>query len=97
MTNLVLMRIAPFPAARVLAVLYMIIGALLMPFLLLAALVSPQEATAGRSIAVIVSFMLPFIYAFVGFFIGLIGGYLYNLVARLMGGIPVSFSAEGSS
>jgi uncharacterized membrane protein len=94
MTNLVLMRIAPWPAARILAVLYLVIGIVVAPLMMIAALANPDSAPGGRAAGLVVAFLMPFIYAVIGFLFGAVGGALYNAVARLLGGIPLGFVAE---
>ena len=94
MNRLVLTRIAPWPAARLLAALYLIVGCVIAPFLFLIALVAPEQGDGQRGMGVMLAFFMPFIYGFIGFLIGGLGGLLYNLLARLLGGIPLMFETE---
>ena len=94
MNRLVLTRIAPWPAARLLAAFYLVVGVVIAPFLFLATLLAPEETTGGRALGVLLTFFLPFLYAFIGFLTGGLGGLLYNLLARLLGGIPLLLEPE---
>ena len=94
MNRLVLTRIAPWPAARLLGAFYLIVGCVIAPFMFLIALVAPEQGDAERGMGVMLAFFMPFIYAFIGFLIGGLGGVLYNLLARLLGGIPFVFETE---
>lgn len=97
MTQLVLTRIAPWPAGRMLAVLYLVLGIIASPFLFLASLLSPQETGGERALGVVMSFFLPFLYAFIGLVAGIVGGALFNLFARLLGGIPLTFEPSDAA
>ena len=76
-----------------LALLYGIIGLIFIPFFLIMSAAASQMPAehrmgmmafgAGFAIAV------PFIYAAMGFIIGVIGAAIYNLVAKWVGGIEV--------
>lgn len=96
MNRLVLTRIAPWPAARLFAAFYLVIGIIIMPFMVLYAVFGhpPDEEAATRGAAIAVALFLPFIYAAVGFVTGGLGGLLYNLLARLLGGIPLMLEPE---
>ena len=96
MNRLVLTRIAPWPAARLLAAFYLVIGVIIMPFMVLYAVFGhpPDEEPATRGAAIAVALFLPFIYAAAGFITGGLGGLLYNLLARLLGGIPLMLEPE---
>lgn len=97
MNRLVLTRIAPWPAARLLAALYLVIGIIIMPFMVLFTLFGQQdEDAATQGVAIVVALFLPFIYAVAGFVTGGLGGLLYNLLARLLGGIPLMLEPEST-
>jgi hypothetical protein len=95
-TQLVLTRIAPWPAARILAVLYLVLGFLITPLMLLYAVFNP-EADEFRAVGVVMAIFMPFIYAIIGFVTGLVGGALYNVLARMFGGIPLGFESAGAT
>lgn len=92
MTQLVLMRIAPWPAGRMLAILYLVLGILFTPLMLMYALFTP-EAAEYRAFSLVMTIFMPFLYALIGLFTGLIGGALYNLFAKMFGGVPFGFEA----
>lgn len=94
MTKLVLTKIAPWPTGRILAVMYLVIGIVVMPIMMIAALVAPETNPAGRAGGLFVALLMPFIYAAIGFVAGAIGAVLYNGLARLLGGIPLTFAPE---
>ena len=95
MTQLVLKKIAPWPAGRILAAVYLVIGVFIAPFMFLAAVFTPEESGGERAIGIMISFFFPFLYAFLGLLSGVIGCACYNLFARMFGGVPVTF--EGST
>jgi hypothetical protein len=86
-------RIAPVQLGKMFALLYGIMGLLVIPFFLFVSLFAsqmpqPQRMGAiGFGIGFVVS--VPFIYAALGFVSGAIGALIYNLVARWVGGIEV--------
>ena len=73
--------------AKVLGVLYGLMGLIFAPFLLIMAMLSPKEA----GISVWFALALPVLYALIGFISTVIACALYNWVAGKMGGIEVSF------
>ena len=95
MNRLVLTRIAPWPAARLLGAFYLVLGILLMPCMVLYAVFGhPDEEAATRGAAIGFALFLPFIYGGAGFIAGGLGGLLYNLLARFLGGIPIVLEPE---
>jgi len=94
MTKLVLVKIAPFATGRILAVLYLVIGIIVAPIMMIAALVSPDASPGGRAGGLFVALALPFLYAVIGFIGGVITAALYNGFARLLGGIPLTFDQD---
>lgn len=96
MTQLVLTRIAPWPAARMLAVLYLVLGILITPLMMLYAIFNP-EAEEYRAVGVVMTIFMPFLYALIGLVTGAVGGALYNMFARMFGGIPLGFEPVGDA
>ena len=88
-----LKRIAPLTAGKLLALFYGAMGLLFVPFFLMMSAFSSQMPTAQRGVfaAMGVGFALfmPVLYAAFGFIGGVIGAALYNLAAKLVGGIEV--------
>lgn len=88
-----LKRIAPLQLGKILAVLYGAMGLLAAPVFLIISLVgstSGQKAAVPAVLGGLVGVVLvPIFYAVMGFLIGVVGAFLYNLVARWVGGIEV--------
>lgn len=86
-------RIAPLQAGKMLGVLYGLMGLLFLPFFLLSgALASnmPMDQRMGLMAAGMgFSVLAPIFYAVMGFIFGVIGAWLYNLVAKWIGGFEV--------
>lgn len=71
--------------AKMLGVLYGLMGVVLIPIFLVASMFSP--ATAGYGIGFAVA--LPVVYGLIGFIFTAIGCAIYNLVAGWIGGIEI--------
>lgn len=83
-----IVSISPFQTAKVMAVLYLIMS---LPFVLLMGVTfsfapGPKPPMAGMLI------FLPVFYTVFGFIFTLIGAWIYNLVARWVGGIEYTTS-----
>jgi hypothetical protein len=76
--------------AKVLGVLYALMGVIFLPIFLLAALFSPTETGFGVGFAL----ALPIIYGLIGFIFTAIGCALYNWVAGMVGGVEVQLDAS---
>lgn len=74
--------------AKVIAVLYVLVGALLVPFVLIGAAFSPRESHFSGGLAL----ALPIIYGVCGFIFTAIGCAIYNFIAGFVGGIEVELS-----
>ena len=86
-----LKKIAPVQLGKMLAVIYGLASLIFLPFFMLLAAFASM-AVGGGSMPAKLDFRLfvPWLYApIVGFITGLIGAYIYNLVARWIGGIEV--------
>ncbi len=84
--------IAPLQAAKVSAVLYFVIGAVIaVPMVVIGMFVSTSEG-AGEAQSFGVGFLLlmPLFYAVIGFIFGPIFCWLYNVVAKWTGGIEIT-------
>jgi hypothetical protein len=71
--------------AKVLGVLYALMGVVLMPIFLIAARFSPSESGLSSGFAL----ALPVIYGLGGFVGTAIGCFIYNFVAGMVGGIEI--------
>jgi hypothetical protein len=77
--------------AKVIGVLYTLIGLILLPIFLVVAMISPNGTQFGTGFAL----ALPIIYGIMGFIVTAIGCAVYNLVAGWVGGVEVEL--EGAS
>lgn len=86
-------RITPLQLGKILAVLYGVGGLLAAPVFLLIGLAgsaSGQNTAVPAVLGGVVGAVLaPVIYAIMGFLIGVVGAFVYNLVAGWLGGIEV--------
>jgi hypothetical protein len=71
--------------AKVVAVLYALMGVVVLPIFLVASMISPRQAGFGAGFAL----ALPILYGVLGFVFTAIGCAIYNFVAGLVGGIEV--------
>ena len=85
-----LSRFSVGQTAKVLGVLYGLMGLLFVPFLLLVAMFSPREAGFGVGFAL----AMPVLYGVAGFIFTAIGCALYNWVAGMVGGIELELDGE---
>ena len=79
--------IAPLRAGIVLGVLYGLLGLVVLPFLLLAALFASRSGAPAVIGGIFFAVFIPVIYAAAGFIGGIIGAAIYNLVAKWTGGL----------
>lgn len=85
---MVLHRIGPLSAAKVVAVLYAIFGLVMGAFFSVAALLRADGGVAPRwGVAAVVVF--PVLYGVGGFVVTLIAAWLYNVVAGAVGGVEL--------
>ncbi len=94
-----LIRIAPLQAAKVSAVLYFIMGVLFaLPMTLITLLASAPEGS-GQSVSLGwgLVLLMPFIYAILGFIFVPIACWIYNLVARWVGGFEITLQESGDA
>lgn len=78
--------------AKMLGALYTLVGVVLIPIFLIAAMYAPDQAGFGVGVAV----ALPLIYGLIGFVFTAIGCAIYNLVAGWIGGIEIELEAPAS-
>ena len=71
--------------AKMLGVLYALMGVVLIPIFLVATMYAPDSTGYGMGVAI----ALPVIYGVIGFVFTAIGCAIYNLVAGWIGGIEV--------
>jgi len=92
-----LKRVAPLQAAIVFAILYALISLVIVPlFIVMILLGAMQEETgmAGGTAAMVgMMIFMPLFYGFFGFITGAILSFLYNIVAKMSGGLELTFDA----
>jgi hypothetical protein len=71
--------------AKVIGVLYALMGVVFIPFVLISTMFAPKEARFGTAFAL----ALPILYGVFGFIFTAIGCAIYNLVAGWVGGVEV--------
>jgi hypothetical protein len=76
--------------AKVIAVLYALMGLIFVPFFLFAAALAPKETGFGTGFAL----ALPILYGVLGFIFTAIACAIYNFVAGFVGGIEVELESE---
>lgn len=84
-------RIEPLSVAKILGILYAAIGLILGLFITLASLLgaSGEAGVFGVVFGVAAIVLLPVFYGAMGFIVGGIIAWLYNLVAKRIGGIRI--------
>lgn len=80
--------ISPLQAAKVSALLYFIIT---IPFVVLMA-IGFSMSPASNHFPIVMIFIMPFAYAIAGFIFTIFGAWIYNLVAKWVGGIEFTTS-----
>lgn len=81
-------KITPLQAGKMLAAIYALFSVIIVPIMFLAFLFAPPGSGAIPLIMVIV---MPLIYIVMGFIGGIIGAFIYNLVAGWIGGIEIEY------
>ena len=89
---MIVRSIAPFSVAKVAGVLYALLGVIVGAFFALAALAgafagADNSGIIGSIMGVGAIVVFPLLYGCMGFVFTLIGAWLYNLVAGMVGGI----------
>lgn len=86
-------RIAPLQLAKILGILFGLLGLVFLPIFLLMALAgmaAPDEQKFGvAAMGIGFAIFFPILYAVMGFISGLLGAFLYNVVAKWVGGIEI--------
>ena len=84
-----LRRFGVLQTARILGIIYAILGLLLAPFLALGSMFGPEQDGFGLVFALI----LPAVYGLLGFVMTVIAAALYNWIAGWVGGIAFELAA----
>lgn len=95
-TKFVIRRIGVLSMAKMMGVLYALLGLIIGAFVSLIALVgsalgssSSQSGMIGAVVGIAAIIVFPILYGIIGFLGGLITAWLYNLVAGMIGGIEL--------
>ena len=84
-------RFGTFQTAKVMAVLYALMGVVFIPVIFLAGMFSPEIAALGIGFAI----LLPVFYGVCGFIFVAIGCMIYNFVAKFTGGVEIDLAMPG--
>ena len=91
-----ILRFEPVQLGKVLGILYAMLGLVFVPFFLLMPVIAaslPPEQRGGMvalgAMGLGAAIFVPVMYGVMGFVMGVLGGVLYNLVAKWIGGIEV--------
>jgi hypothetical protein len=88
--------------AKIMGAMYAVLGLFFLPFVLLMGLVASMAPNQhnqnpfGPVIGLIFGIFAPIFYGVFGFIFGALGAFLYNLMARWLGGIEVKVESAGS-
>jgi hypothetical protein len=80
-------RIAPVQAGKISAALYGLLSLIIVPFVILASAFTPK----GGHFPIYLALVFPVIYAGLGFLLGVLCAFIYNVVANWFGGIEISY------
>jgi hypothetical protein len=86
--------------AKMLGILYGCMGLLFIPIALIGGLASmaSQQANSAIGGAAMLAFgiVAPFLYGGIGFIFGAIGAWIYNLIAKRLGGIEIELEPSSA-
>ena len=87
--------------AKMMGALYACIGLVILPFLVLAGFASMLVGQRGAAMSgvgmLILAILAPIFYGVMGFLLGALTAWIYNLVARRVGGIRLELKADSVS
>ena len=83
-------RIAPWQAGKLFAVIYCIFSLFFVIPMELLALLAPVRAAPGPHFSPAVIILFPFLYALAALLLVPLGCWIYNLAAKLVGGLEVA-------
>ena len=87
-------RVAPLQFGKMLAAFYAFFSVIFIPFMLLMTFLSPKAKTPAAA-GIVISIVFPLLYIFLGFIMGIVSGFVYNLCAKWVGGIEIEFDEQG--
>jgi len=94
MTRLVLKKIGVLSLAKIYTILMAIIGLVIgIVYAIIGLVISATttEPGIGAGIGLVGIIITPVVYAIIGFISGAVGAWLYNLIARWIGGVELEF------
>jgi len=80
-------RIAPVQAGKISAALYGLLSLIIVPCVVLASIFAPK----GGHFPIYLALIFPIIYAGLGFLLGALCAFIYNVVAKWFGGIELTY------
>jgi type III secretory pathway component EscU len=84
--------------AKIMALIHACLGVVFAPFFLLigllGSLAGQHKNPFAGAIGIVFALLMPFFYGIIGFLTGAIGGALYNLFAKLVGGFEVELELK---
>ena len=86
-------RISPLQAGKMLAIIYALFCVVIVPIMLLAAVFAPKGSGGFPMIMIVVMSVIYIVGGFIG---GVIGAFVYNLVAGWIGGMEMDFEEQRS-
>jgi hypothetical protein len=92
-----LSRIAPWQAGKLFALVYFFCSLVFAVPMLLLTLLVPAAVGPGPKLTPGMIILLPFLYALAGLIFVPFGCWIYNLAARLVGGLELSVSDEAGA
>lgn len=91
--NRTLVRISPLSAAKIFGAMYLILGLVIVPFMLLPILFV-RDASEVQSVGLTFALLMPILYGVMGFVGTASVCWFYNIVAARLGGIDVEVSGD---
>ncbi|MBV9723588.1 MAG: DUF3566 domain-containing protein [Gammaproteobacteria bacterium] len=85
-----LTRIAPWQAGKLFAVVYFILSLIFVVPLELIALLAPNRAGPGPHLSPVLIILFPFLYSLAALAFVPLGCWIYNVAAKLVGGLDVT-------
>ena len=90
-----LTRITPWQAGKLFAVVYFVVSLIFVVPMELIALLAPKPAGPGPHFSPVLIILFPFLYALAGLIFVPLGCWIYNIAAKLVGGLEVTV-ADGA-
>ncbi len=92
-----LSRIAPWQAGKLFAIVYFFLSLLFVIPMALIMTLAPRPPGAGAKFGPVMLIVFPFLYALAGLIFVPLGCWLYNMAAKLVGGLKVSVTDDADA